>query len=109
MNPTDLEAVVARTGHERYRFLTSDANLDAESREGYRRIVREIAAGRPPTAPQAAPEAPAGPMASWRRERLLGVRACFYAGEPTCSCSGSAYCHALGRDVTLGDCRECLR
>lgn len=47
MTPNDLETVIARTGHERYRWLVSDANPDAESREGYRRVVRDLAAGPP--------------------------------------------------------------
>jgi hypothetical protein len=59
MTPDDLETVVARTGHERFRWLTSEANPDVESREGYRRYVREQAAGAtpaeyPPLATQAA-------------------------------------------------------
>lgn len=57
MTTHDLGTAVARTGHERYRWLTSDANPDAFRREGYRRIVREIAAGPwpPPPKPAAYP------------------------------------------------------
>ena len=36
-----LGRVIERTGHERYRWLTSLANPDEETRAGYRRIVIE--------------------------------------------------------------------
>lgn len=39
-----LETVVARTRHERFRFLCSDENPDAASRQGYRLQVIKIAA-----------------------------------------------------------------
>ena len=31
MTPADLENVIARTGHERFRWLVSDANPDADT------------------------------------------------------------------------------
>jgi hypothetical protein len=43
MTPEDLEAVVARTGHERYRWLTSDANPDVAQRDAYRELVVRLA------------------------------------------------------------------
>lgn len=39
-----LEIVVARTGHNRYRWLCSDANPDEEARAAYRRLVAFLAA-----------------------------------------------------------------
>lgn len=50
MTQDDLETVIARTGHERFRWLTSDDNPNVAQREGYRRIVREMAADTPPAA-----------------------------------------------------------
>ena len=43
MTDADLETIVARYG-DRFEWLTSDANPDAESREEYRRWVTEQAA-----------------------------------------------------------------
>lgn len=42
-----LDDVVSRTGVERYRFLCSDDNPDAATREGYRRLVVDLAGGGP--------------------------------------------------------------
>lgn len=47
-----VEIVVANTGVERYRWLCSDENEDAETREGYRSLVvalasRSLADGNP--------------------------------------------------------------
>jgi hypothetical protein len=49
-----LDLVVARTGHDRYRWLCSAANPDAEQREAYRRLVLDLADGKlPPPRPVA--------------------------------------------------------
>ncbi len=47
-----LEIVVARTGHERYRSLCSDANLNQgrNSRDAYRELMIQKAAGEEPQA-----------------------------------------------------------
>lgn len=65
MTPEQLDLVVARTGHDRYRWLTSDQFPDADKREAYRRIVARMAddpspplASRPTVAPAAAPPPP---------------------------------------------------
>ena len=42
-----LDLVVERTKHERYRWLCSDENPDVESREGYRAEVIRQATGQP--------------------------------------------------------------
>lgn len=56
MTPSDLEIVAARFGHrERLGWLTSDANPDAGTREEYRRLVADLAAGKPPEPPAAYP------------------------------------------------------
>ncbi len=36
-----LSHVIEKTGHERYRWLTSEANPDEKARTGYRRLVVE--------------------------------------------------------------------
>jgi hypothetical protein len=43
MTTDDLEIVVARTGHERFRWLTSDANPDVDQRDAYRKLVAGLA------------------------------------------------------------------
>ena len=50
-----IEVVVARTKHERYRWLCSDENPDAWSREGYRLLMLELA-GAPAPTPTPTPE-----------------------------------------------------
>jgi hypothetical protein len=52
MTADDLDAVAKRHG-PRLAWLVSGANPDAESREGYRRVVRDLAAG-PTEQPSAA-------------------------------------------------------
>lgn len=46
-----LDIVIARTGHERFRFLCSEANPSRDSREGYRALVLDMAEGRAPAPP----------------------------------------------------------
>lgn len=58
MTSIDLEKVIAQTGHERYRWLTSDANPDAESREAYRRLVARLAAAGLSAPPEPPPYPP---------------------------------------------------
>ena len=40
-----LDVIVARTGVERYRYLCSEENPDPMTREGYRRLVVDLAVG----------------------------------------------------------------
>jgi hypothetical protein len=40
---------VSLTRHERFRWLCSEENTDAESREGYRAMVVGLAASSPPS------------------------------------------------------------
>jgi hypothetical protein len=72
MTPEDLETAVARSGVVHYRWLTSDDNPDAFVREGYRGIVREIAA-----AEVWPPEPPAYPPLATQAANLLGAAARF--------------------------------
>lgn len=115
MTPSQLESVVADTGLDRLRWLTSDDNPRRKSREGYRRWVRDradaLAAGQPaPESPTRAidPPPPAVPLADSLRARKLGGRNCPHGRAPRCGCSGMAWCKLLKRDVTLRDCLECL-
>lgn len=96
-----LEVVVARTRHERYRWLCSDENPNTEQREGYRRIVLEKA-GQPAPAP-----AQSVPLSTSLRAARLGFRQCFYSSHEGCGCSGT-HCFYKGRIVELRECVECL-
>lgn len=100
MTPGQLEAVVARTGVRRYRWLTGGDNPDVASREAYRRLVERLAAG--------GPAAPPVPLAASLRAAKHGGRNCPHGSPPSCGCSGLAACSLLGRDVTIRDCTECL-
>lgn len=106
MSPEQLNKVVAATGHERFRWLVSDANPDEAQRGAYRDTVAMLAEGTvkavepPPPTPTFGPEV--------RKALWLGRLDCLYAGPPDCGCSGSHKCHHLGRDATLGDCVRCL-
>lgn len=42
MNQDHVESAVARTGHDRLRWLASDDNPDEAQRKGYRRIVSRM-------------------------------------------------------------------
>ena len=42
-----LDIVIARTGHQRFRFLTSEANPDTTAREAYRALVLHLASHEP--------------------------------------------------------------
>jgi hypothetical protein len=117
MTPADLESVVARTGHERFRWLTSDGNPDAAQREGYRGLVTRMAAGFASPSPESDASPPATvdpdpdrarlPLAVSLRALKVGHRKCFYATP--CGCAGGgARCHHLGRVVALHDCVACL-
>lgn len=103
-----VEIVVTRTGHGRYEWLCSDANPDAGSREGYRRLVLRMA-GEPVNPGGAPPEIHAGriPLRDSIRLVRLGLRACFYSTHDGCGCTG-AYCHWHGRIVGPDDCLPCL-
>jgi hypothetical protein len=46
-----LDANVGRYGHPRWRWLCSDDNPDADSREKHRALMVRIAAGEPRPAP----------------------------------------------------------
>jgi hypothetical protein len=44
-----LEIVISRTGHSAFRRLTSDDNPNVAQRDGYRRLMVEMATGKAPT------------------------------------------------------------
>jgi len=117
MTPDQLEIVVARTGHERFRWLTGEDNPDAERREAYRAIVAEWAEARWPMQAEGDgdPTPAVGATAAPPRLTLATIRtrmgrSCFYGGPPPCgTCQGLAWCHALGRVVSVRDCTACLK
>lgn len=102
-----LEIVIARTKHERYRWLCSDANPDAESREAYRGLMVRLASDGdlPPQPP------PPRPL-SRTLELLSRMHACPSRTERAdCGCAGLATC-SLGKGqagvVNHQDCFACL-
>lgn len=99
MTAADLETVVARTGHARFRWLTSDDNPDAVQREAYRALVARLAA-EPADGP------PPEPAVSNRHTKALAlVRECRDGAEPpACGCDSTAFCRRLGRDAALSEC-----
>lgn len=106
MTAADLEAVIARTGHERFRALTSDSNPDVGQRERYRGLVASLASGAsPPSAPAFDPI----PLAAARRATEIGFQNCWLSTQDeSCGCTG-VRCHLLGRIVSLRDCVDCLK
>lgn len=131
-----LEIVIARTGHERYRFLTSPDHPDHKA---WREHVIAVAHGYTPT-PITMPlslhlalfgwyvesvnlfirernfrYAPP-PALSPHQERLQLVYGCDYRGAKIgCGCNGTWHC-GLGRgefptrphEVSLGECLRCV-
>ncbi len=91
-----LEIIVARTRHERFRWLCSDANPEADQRDGYRATMIEQATGEHAAA---APQ-PADP---W----LPLIRACEHH-NPGCCAHPAAFCSLFARDVSRDDCVACL-
>lgn len=94
-----LEEAIRKTGVERYRYLCLE-HPDESTREGYRDLVRRIAAeGSTPGRPSVADS-----MALAR-----AMKACqFRAVDLSCGCNG-AKC-ALKRGALVGhrDCFDCL-
>jgi hypothetical protein len=108
-----LETEVSRTKHARYRWLCSDANPDAETREGYRALMIRRATGEPdPPAPEpivalaaVAQVASQGPpeVDPW----LVLIRACEYH-NPACCSHPAPFCSLYVKNVTREDCIACL-
>ena len=103
-----IDAVVGSTGHQRYRFLCSEANPNARQREAYRRHVLRLATGeeaaRP--APRATRPAPARPEpgVDWSSR----IRECpdFHPG---CCSSPAPFCSRFNINPTRERCIECLK
>ena len=100
-----LDIVIARTKHERFRWLCSDDNPDAEQRAGYRRHVLALAEQGSPTPVTPPPLVPVGIAIEAIR---TGFRACLYSSHEGCGCTGTR-CFWKGRIVSLTDCIECLK
>lgn len=97
-----IGSVIAATGIERYRWLCSDENRDAEQREAYRALMVRQATGeveliRPTQAPvQSKPD-------PW----LVLIRAC-EDWNPGCCAHPSPSCTRFAKNVTREECIECL-
>ena len=99
-----LELVIASTRHERFRWLCSEDNPNAEQRDSYRRYVVYMATGEqlaPPTQPTPFVVPPAYAM---------GWKHCLYAThEPGGCCGGALTCHWLRQVIPLQTCVDCLK
>lgn len=107
MTDDQLESVIADTGIERFRWLTSDANPDETSREGYRRLVREKAEALDGSGATAAPVDPPAPNPHAVLLKL--VRDCPHAGPASCGCNAVRRCAIYNRDVAIEQCLRCVR
>jgi hypothetical protein len=106
MTPEDLETAIARTGVERYGWLTSDANPDAAEREAFRRRMVEIAAAPDWPPPEPTTEQAAHDFAALRNATKLGSKNCWFS-DRGCGCDG-LQCHLLKRRINIYDCVKCL-
>ena len=89
-----LEAVVARTRHERYRALCADAHPD---RGAWRAEVVRLAAAGP------------RPSVAESLARTRGMRSCpFRSTDRSCGCSGGRCALRRGASVSHLDCFDCL-
>jgi hypothetical protein len=97
-----LGAVVARTGHERYRWLCSDDNPDVVQRESYRRSMLDQCG-----------QAPSYPPAIVQAGNALGAAAAFIMDgfrtvDDTEQSRRLAICHACEHyDADAHRCRAC--
>lgn len=110
-----IDSAVARTGHDRLRWLASDANPDVQQRDGYRRTALillgqdQVAdpAPKPPAYPPLARQALNSAKAAGRVVKAIAKR------EPV-QVSGEeqarrlAICHACEHyDSSQDRCRKC--
>ena len=119
MTDAQLDLMVLRTGVDRLRWATSDANPDAADRESSREWVRSMSAlpewiaapapePEPDASPFVAPRPEPIPLADAQRARKLGFSRCWFSfKDEHCGCSG-LQCDLLKRRVTLRDCVACF-
>ncbi len=93
-----LESVVARTGCERFRWLTSEENPYAASREDYRLLVARLAEG----------EQPRPPTVKETLDSLDAVRRCPHLVPAACGCSFGR-CSQYDRETSYRECLDCGR
>ncbi len=107
-----LEFMIVQTSHERYRWLCSNDNPDAETRDGYRSLMVRKATGQPePAAPPAAAAAPVSravtvpalPPDPW----LPLIRAC-EDYNPACCSNPAPWCSRFEIVPTRDQCIDCL-
>lgn len=120
MTQSDLDLVVARTGHERYRWLTSPENPEADA---WRRIVAAKAVEYRSGGPAAhVPLVPSYPSLARRAANLLGslagwVRVGFRLANPalarrrrlTCESCPSRMYDPAKRACTVCGCKTSLK
>lgn len=97
----DLELVLARTGHARFRETTDPASSHFKPRhvEAVRRMAAEIREGRLPP-----PQPPRRPIAT-RPDEL--IRSCLYGDS--CGCASRKCYWPTYRTVRMAvECRECM-
>jgi len=97
MTQDDLNAAIVKTGHARLRWLVSDANLDAASREGYRRTVVRLAGEA---------SEPSRPTVGEVLASLKLVKACPHLTPPDCGCNFGR-CSKHGRPTSFPECLAC--
>lgn len=98
-----VEAKVAETGVERYRFLCLDHPDPAVRAQYSAWVMGEPAPSAPPTA------YPTIPLAESMRLTSL-ARQCPYRSKAACGCTGSGACSLKGGvDVPTHVCWDCVR
>jgi hypothetical protein len=106
----DLEFVVERTGHSRFRVLTDPA--DPAYQEGYIGIVRGLAAGfrgEPPPPPRRRFTAAQVRRAQEDARIAAKVKKCpDREPVPGCGCSGEARCRRDGAVKQRLECYACV-
>ena len=95
-----LEIVIARTNHERYRWLCSDDNSNISQRDGYRVQVLLLAGYE-------FPPLPIIPLPDLRTFRHCLYASDFVAG--CCSAPATVRCHWLNQTICSATCTDCLK
>ena len=108
-----LEKGIAKTGHERFRYLCLE-HPDEATRAKHVAYVMAKASGQAmgrgivsASRGRVAAREEVIPLADALRRRRL-VRACLFRGKPKCGCTGSAACALAGKDRTQRECEECV-
>lgn len=106
MTINELDIAVARTKHERLRYLTSLDNPDEASREAWRRKTERIASElyRPETG--VTETSVTRTSVTETMERLKLVKTCQHLVEPTCGCNFGR-CSLYDKPTSYPECIAC--